>query len=71
MTRDEITFFKRVASVMVEHGLADDIEGNMVKACRMVLERDEQLWLMVATKTQEGDVIVSELSTAVYKACRA
>ena len=55
---------------MIEAGLSMDVPGDMEKACKMVLARDEQLWLMTMQKNDEGKAIREALCEQVYTACQ-
>jgi hypothetical protein len=70
MTKAEQVFFSRVADAMIEAGLSVDAPGAIEKGCKMVLERDEQLWLMAIKYDDQGRTIRSELCEQVYTACR-
>lgn len=70
LTKAEQVFFSRVADKMIEAGLSMDVPGDMEKACKMVLARDEQLWLMTMQKNDEGKAIRQELCEQVYTACQ-
>lgn len=70
MTKAEQVFFSRVADKMIEAGLSLDAPGDMEKACKMVLARDEQLWLMTMQKNDEGRAIKDALCEQVYNACQ-
>lgn len=70
LTNDERTFFTRVADYMVEAKMDLSTAGNIEAACKAVLERDEQLWLLSVSATEEGAAIRSALCAEVYHRCR-
>ena len=66
LTKDEKQFLDRAAILM-----ADNPDLSPIDAMKQTLARDEQLWLLVAGKSDEAQLIRDAMAREVYMRIRA